>query len=100
MLKMSPEKIEKPLRIICNKSLAQGKYPYAWKIAHVIAIFKTRDSSLPSNYRPISLISCVGKVMEKVVSRHVYNHLHSNKLIYEYQSGFLPKHSTVHQLIE
>jgi hypothetical protein len=65
------------------------------------AIFKKGDSSLPSNYRPISLISCVGKVMERVVYKHVYNHLHSNKLIYEYQkSGFLPKHSTVHQLIE
>jgi hypothetical protein len=98
---MSPEKIAKPLKIIFNKSLAQGKYPSAWKIAHVISIFKKRDSSLPSNYRPISLISCVGKVMERIVYKHVYNHLHSNKLIYEYQkSGFLPKHSTVHQLIE
>jgi hypothetical protein len=37
---------------------------------------------------------------ERVVYKHVYKHLHSNKLIYEYQSGFLPKHSTVHQLIE
>ena len=38
--------------------------------------------------------------MERIVYKHVYNHLHSGKLIYEYQSGFLPKHSTVHQLIE
>ena len=38
--------------------------------------------------------------MERVVYKHVYNHLHSNKLICEYQSSFLPKHSTVHQLIE
>jgi hypothetical protein len=91
MLKMSPEKIAKPLKIIFNKSLAQGKYPSVWKIADVISIFKKGDSSLPSNYRPISLISCVGKVMERVVNRHGYNHLHSNKLIYEYQSGFLPK---------
>jgi len=84
MLKMSPEKIAKPLRIIFNKSLAQGKYPSARKIAHVIAIFKKGDSSLPSNYRPISLIRRVGQVMEMVVYKHVYNHLHSNKLIYEY----------------
>ena len=46
------------------------------------------------------MISCIGKVMERVVYKHVYNHLVRNKLIYEYQSGFLPKHSTVHQLIE
>ena len=82
---MSPEKIA-----LFNKSLAQGKYPSAWKIAHVIAIFKTGDSSLPSNYRPISLTRCVGKVLKRVVYKHVYNHVHSNKLISEYQSGFLP----------
>jgi len=100
MLKMSPEKVAKPLKIIFNKSLAQGKYPSSWKKAHVIAIFEKGDSSLPSNYRSKSLINCVGKVMERVVYKHVHNHLHSNKLIYEYQLGFLPKHSTVHQLIE
>jgi hypothetical protein len=55
MLKISPEKITKPLVIIFNKSLQQSKYPSNWKSA----IFKKGDTSLPSNYRPISLISCV-----------------------------------------
>lgn len=100
MLKFCPEKVAIPLKIIFNKSIQQCKYPTSWKIANVISIFKKGDSSLPSNYRPISLISCVGKVMERVVYKNVYNHLHSNKLIYEYQSGFLPKCSTVHQLLE
>ena len=40
MLKICPEKVAKPLQIIFNKSLAQCKYPSAWKIANVIAIFK------------------------------------------------------------
>jgi hypothetical protein len=92
--KIAPEKIAEPLQIIFNKSLRQGKYPSSWKIAHVIAILKKGDASLPSNYRPISLISCVGKIMEKVVYKNVYNYLVRNKLIYEYQSGFLPKHSS------
>ena len=61
MLKISPEKIAIPLQIIFNKSLRQCKYPSSWKNAHVTAIFKKGDTSLPSNYRPISLISCVGK---------------------------------------
>ena len=100
MLKICPEKIAIPLHIIFNKSLEQCKYPSSWKIANVIAIFKNGDSSLPSNYRPISLISSVGKIMERVIYKHVYNHLHRNKLLYEYQSGFIPKCSTVHQLIE
>jgi hypothetical protein len=95
MLKISPEKIAIPLQIIFNKSLRQCKYPSSWKNAHVIAIFKKGDTSLPSNYRPISLISCVGKVMERIIYKHVYNHLIQNKLIYQYQSGVLPKHSSV-----
>ena len=100
MLKISPERLAKPLAIIFNKSLEQGKYPSSWKTAYVTAFYKKGDASLPSNYRPISLISCVGKVMERVVYKHVYNHMVRNKLFYEYQSGFLPKHSTIHQLLE
>jgi hypothetical protein len=50
--------------------------------------------------RPMSLISCVGKLMEQIVYKHVYNHLVNSSLIYKYQSGFLPKYSTVHQLLE
>jgi hypothetical protein len=57
MLKNSPEKIAIPLQIIFNKSLRQCKYPPIWKNAHVTAMFKKGDTSLPSNYRPISLIS-------------------------------------------
>jgi hypothetical protein len=99
-LKISPEKIVIPLQIIFNKSLRQCKYPSILKNAHVTAIFIKGDTSLPSNYRPKSLISCVGKVMERIIHKHVYNHLMQYKLIYQYQSGFLPKHSSVHQLIE
>ena len=100
MLKICPEKIAAPLQIIFNKSLLQCKYPTSWKIAHAIAIFKKGDKSLPSNYRPISLICWVGKIMERVIYKYVFNHLQRNKLIYEYQSGFLPKYSAVHQLLE
>ena len=101
MIKICPEKIAAPLQIILNKSLLQCKYPTRWKIAHVIASFKKKgDKSLPSNYRHISLISCVGKIMERVIYKYVFNHLQRNKLIYEYQSGFLPKYSIVHQLLE
>ena len=63
-------------------------------------IFKKGDKSDVSNYRPISLISCVGKSFERIVFKNVYNHLMANSLIYKFQSGFLPGHSTVHHLIE
>jgi hypothetical protein len=61
---------------------------------------KKGDTSLPSNYRPVSLLSCVSKIFEKIVYKQIYNHLHINKLLYKFQSGFLPGYSTTHQSIE
>ena len=76
------------------------KYPRSWKIAHVIPLFKNGEKSLPSNYRPVSLLSCVSKIFEKNVFRNIFNHLHKNKLLYKFQSGFIPGLSTTHQLPE
>jgi hypothetical protein len=50
MLKISSEKIAIPLQITFNKSLRQCKYPSSWKNAHITAIFKKGETSLPSNY--------------------------------------------------
>ena len=100
MLKETASTVSYPLQLLFNKSLSACVYPASWKLAKVTPLFKKGDRSLPSNYRPISLISCVGKVMERVVFKYVYNHLHSNNLIYKLQSGFLPGHSTVYQLID
>ena len=45
-------------------------------------------------------LSYVGKVMERVVYKYIYNYIIENSLLYSYQSGFLPGHSTVNQLLE
>jgi hypothetical protein len=60
-----------PLCLLFNKSLRLKKYPRSWKIAHVIPLFKNGDKSLPSNYRPVSLLSCVSKIFEKTVTASV-----------------------------
>ena len=44
-------------------------------------------------------MSCVSKILEKIVYKQIYNHLHINKLLYKFPSGFLPGYSTTHQLI-
>ena len=81
-------------------SLQRHAYPKLWKSATVMPIFKKGEKSEVCYYRPISLISCVGKAFVRVVFKHVYNYLLSNSLIYKYQSGFSPGHSTGHHLIE
>ena len=89
-----------PLSMLFNKSLKLGVFPSDWKMSHVIPLFKKGDNSLVSNYRPVPLLCCISKVLEKIVYKHLYNHLHQHRLLYKFQSGFLPGHSTNHQLIE
>jgi hypothetical protein len=59
-------------------------------------IFKSGDKSSVSNYQPVALLSTISKVFEKVVYKHIFNFLMENALIYKFQSGFLPGHSTTH----
>ena len=62
-------------------------------------IFKKNDKALINNYRPASLLSCVGKLLERAVFKHVFNFLRDNNIISLKQSGFIPGDSTTYQLI-
>ena len=68
-------------------------------MAFVKPIIKGGSSSLPSNYRPISLTCTCSKVMESIVSKHILQYLFENGLISDQQYGFLPKRSTCLQLL-
>ena len=61
---------------------------------------KKGDKYLPSNFLPVALISCLGKLQERIVFKNLYNYFIDNNLLYKYQSGFLHYHSTVFQLID
>ena len=100
MLKSVSKSVSGPLTILFNRSLSEGKFPDVWKVANVTPIFKKGDKTQPSNYRPVSLLSCCGKLFERVVFKHMYNFFMENNLLYKYQSGFLPNHSTNYQLID
>ena len=100
ILKETRYSISKPLLLLFKRSFNEGVYPRKWKFARVMPLFKKGDKTDPSNYRPISLISCVGKVMERVIFKHIYNYLNDNKLLYRLQSGFQPQQSTSYQLID
>ena len=68
-LKSIAPSIALPLSILFMQSLRNGQIPKIWKVASVRPLFKKGLCSLPSNYRPISLTSVIGKVMEKLVNR-------------------------------
>ena len=61
-------------------------------LQNVIPIFKKGEKSQPSDYKPVALLSCVGKLRRKDCVRNMYIVSIDNKILYEYQSGFLPHH--------
>ena len=100
ILKLIKHNICYPLREIINISFTTGVYPDLLKIAQVIPIFKNKgDKMLVSNYRPISLLSNINKIFEKLVYSRLYSFFTLHNCIYELQFGFCSKHSTNHALL-
>jgi hypothetical protein len=99
-LKLLPPKVVVTLAAIFNASLRLCHFPSRWKNATVIFIPKPgKNSKLPQSYRPISLLSSIGKVLEKVILTRLVKVTDENSTIPDEQFGFRPKHSTVDQLI-
>jgi Reverse transcriptase (RNA-dependent DNA polymerase) len=88
MLLMSSDVISQCLVDIFNYSLDEGVFPSVWKSAIVVPVFKKGDVFKMSNYRPISLLSLVGKVFEKIVCRQITEYLEEQNLLSPVQYGF------------
>lgn len=78
----------RPLMHIVNLSITSGVFPSSFKLAKVTPIFKTGEKSNVNNYRPISLLSVISKVLEKLVKLQLQNFLESNKILSNCQFGF------------
>lgn len=101
LIKIIGKYLIKPLTLLYNKSLSLGEVPQQWKMANVSAIFKGKgDEHDPTNYRPISVTSCLGKMLEKIIFKYLFNYLQDFEILTKYQSGFRPRDSTVNQLLE
>ena len=98
LLKEAGMSIVPSLTRLFNLSLSTAKVPSNWKKANVIPIHKKDEKNLTNNYRPISLLSVVSKLLERVVFKHVFNFLNEHELLTKFQSGFIPGDSTVNQL--
>ena len=91
--------IANPLAHIFNLSLSNGIVPTNTKIAKVIPIFKKGDTLETNNYRPISLLPSLSKVLEKIIFKRVTSFLCANDIICESQFGFRAKHNTTHAIL-
>jgi hypothetical protein len=100
LVKQAASVLLDPLIHIYNLSFCTGIVPDKLKIAKVIPVFKKGDSSLCGNYRPISLLSVFNKLLEKLMFIRLYKYLETNNILYQYQFGFRPKHSTCLALID
>ena len=98
LLKEAGASIVSPLTKLINLSLSSSKVPSLWKKANIIPIHKKGDKDQTNNYRPISLLSITSKILERIVFKHLYNFLHTNKLLTKFQSGFITGDSTINQL--
>ena len=83
---------------LINLSISFGQFPSAWKIANVLPLFKKDNRQLKFNYRPVSLLSCLSKICERVVFIHLYDFRAEIGFFYKFQSGFRPGDSTEMQL--
>ena len=100
IIKTLKDSLIKPLTLIINQILNTGVFPSQLKIAKVIPIFKKDDNKLFNNYRPISLLPVLSKVVEKVISSQINDLKKINNLFYDSQYGFRPGHSTEYAAIE
>ena len=99
MLKLCGPDLSIPLKIIFDNILETGEFPEQWKEANITPVHKENDKQQVTNYRPISLLPILAKVFERVIFKNVYNHLITNNLITENQSGFRPNDSCTNQLL-
>ena len=100
ILRSLPKSGVELLTKIFNSCVATGHVPCKWKLAKIIPILKKgKAKSDPASYRPISLLSCVGKVLERIVLDRLTSHECDNKIFSNNQFGFRKSHSTIHQII-
>ena len=99
ILKLSADVITPSILYIVNKSISISQFPDLWKEAKVKPLFKSGSKDDINNYRPISILPTVSKLIEKWVEKQFSQYLNEFNLLHKSQSGFRSRHSTESALI-
>ena len=75
-------------------------FPDKLKITRVSPVYKAGDSSDLTNYRPISVLPCFSKILERIMYNHLFSHVSQEKMLYSKQFGFQSGHSTEHAILQ
>ena len=92
--------LREPLCKVFNNSMSEGKFPDKMKIAEITPVYKSKEKNMQSNYRPISLLPVLSKVLEKIIYKRVYSFLMQHNVLYTSQYGFRTEHSTIQAITE
>ena len=90
----SAESIVGPLAYIVNLSIRSGVFPDDLKRAKIVPIYKKKAKTEPGNYRPVSVLSVISKVLKRVICEQLTDYIEKHYYLYELQSGFRSSYST------
>ena len=99
-LKELNSSISYPLSIIFNQSLSSGVFSENMKLAKIVPLFKGKEDDMVVNYRPVSLLMTISKVLEKIMYNKMYGFLSHNNIFFDSQYGFRSKRSCEHAIME
>ena len=98
VLKECCTELSSPLAKVFTMCFRAGVQPSFWKLAHVVPIHKKSPKTNPAHYRPVSLLSIISKVLEKIINQPIVNHLERRHLLPDSQFGFRRGRRTAHIL--
>ena len=99
VLKENKNIIKGTLMHIINTSLSTGIFPSELKIANVIPLYKAGENEQITNYRPVSLLTTLSKIYEKIIYKRILDFLKEHNILYKNQFGFREKNSTYMAII-